>query len=218
MKRVLNMVAVTCIGLVLALMILVPALGAEDWQPISKEDLALKDNPTKPGAHAMILYRENNVDNQSSTVSQYIRIKIFTEEGKKWGDVEIPFVKGYYDIHNVRARTIHPDGSIFNFDGKVFEKEVYKSGGFKFLVKAFSLPEVQAGSIIEYKYVEQHNTDYYVAPEWVLQEELFTRYAKFSFKTDTQESFSRLFWRNYLNSSQPATQRTVERHACDGGT
>jgi hypothetical protein len=112
--------------------------------------------------------------------------------------VEIPFFKGYYDIHGVRARTIHPDGSIVNFDGKVFEKEIYKSGGFKYLVKAFSLPEVQPGSIIEYKYVEQHNTDYYVAPEWVLQEELFTRYAKFSFKTDDQASFSRLYWRNYL--------------------
>ncbi len=166
MKRVLNMVTVTCIGLVLALMILVPAFGAEDWQPISKEDLALKDNPASPGAHAMILYRESNVDTDEATISEYVRIKIFTEEGKKWANVEIPFAKGHNDIHDVRARTIRPDGSIVNFDGKVYEKEVYKGNELKVLEKSFSLPEVQPGCIIEYKYHKQHNTDYLVEPVW----------------------------------------------------
>jgi hypothetical protein len=199
-----------------------PAAAGDDWQPITPEDLKLKDNPAQPGAHAMILYRENNVDNQSSTVSHYIRLKIFTEEGKKWGDVQIPFVKGYDDIHNVRARTIRPDGSVVNFDGKVFEKEVYKNGGFKFLAKTFSMPEVQPGCILEYKYVEQHDSDYYVSPEWVLQEELFTRYAKFSFKLDPNASFTRLAWRNYLipPNLQPKEQSngtvTMEAHDVPG--
>src|SRR5579864_5460081 len=131
-----------------------PTPAGDEWQPVSKEDLALKDNPASPGAHAMILYRESSVDTTEASVSEYVRIKIFTEEGKKFGDVEIPFIKreGGFDIHDVRARTIRPDGSIVNFDGKVFEKEVYKIGGVKELEKTFSLPEVQPGCIVEYKY------------------------------------------------------------------
>ncbi len=65
----------------------------DDWLPIDPADLALKDNPLSPGAHAMILYRENSIDARLSSELEYDRIKIFTEEGKKWGDVEIPFNK-----------------------------------------------------------------------------------------------------------------------------
>src|SRR5579862_2494964 len=66
----------------------------DDWLSIDPADLALKDNPASPGAHAMILYRESAIDAKTSTLSDYVRIKIFTEEGKKSGDVRIPFNKG----------------------------------------------------------------------------------------------------------------------------
>ena len=207
MKRVLNMVAVTCIGLVLTLTVLIPALRAQDWQPISKEDLALKDNPASPGAHAMILYRESNVDTNEATISEYVRIKIFTEEGKKWANVGIPFAKGHNDIHDVRARTIRPDGSIVNFDGKVYEKEVYKGNELKVLEKSFSLPEVQPGCIIEYKYHEQHNRDYLVEPVWVLQKDLFTRFAKFTFHPYRRDIDYQLYWRyNTPAKTEPKRQ------------
>ena len=128
------------------------APAKDDWLPIPPEDLALKDNPLNPGAHAMILYRENSIDAKESSVVEYGRIKIFTEEGKKWGDVNIEFNKNRVDIKDVRARTIRPDGSIVNFQGNVYEKEIVKAGGIKYLAKTFSLPEVQPGCIVEYKY------------------------------------------------------------------
>src|SRR5271168_167506 len=112
-----------------------PGAPADDWLPISPADLALKDNPKSPGAHAMILYRESLVDAKESRDDEYIRIKIFTKEGAKEGDVEIPFVKGEDDIRDVRARTIRPDGSIANFEGKPFEKTVVKASGIKILAK-----------------------------------------------------------------------------------
>ena len=56
----------------------------------------------------------------------YFRIKILTEEGRKHADIEIPFFKENENVVNVRARTIKPDGSIVNFDGKVFEKNLVK--------------------------------------------------------------------------------------------
>ncbi len=126
------------------------APAGDDWQAIAPEDLALKDNPASPGAHAMILYRESMVDANQGSVREYMRIKIFTEEGRKEANVEIPFVKGFDDIQDVRARTIRPDGTVVNYEGKPFEKTVVKVSGYKVLAKTFTLPEVQPGCIIEY--------------------------------------------------------------------
>ena len=160
----------------------------DDWLPIPPEDLALKDNPKSPGAHAMILYRESSVDAEQSSDDEYFRIKIFTQEGvKEVADVEISFEKGVDDIKDIRARTIHSDGTIVNFEGKPFEKTIEKVGGFKFLAKTFTLPDVQPGSIIEYKYRNQNDSNFYFNEAWVVQGELYTRLAKFSIKPDPSE-------------------------------
>ncbi|HEV2490702.1 MAG TPA: DUF3857 domain-containing protein, partial [Candidatus Acidoferrales bacterium] len=170
------------------------APAADEWLPIDPADLALKDNPASPGSHAMILYREEHTDSEQSFVAEYLRIKIFTEEGKKYGDIEIPFVKGQSDVKNVRARTIRPDGSIVNFDGKPFEKVVVKAGGIKVLEKTFSLPDVQPGCIIEYKYRLQYDSFFYWNVSWEVQQDLFTREAKFSIKPPLGANSPGLYW------------------------
>jgi hypothetical protein len=100
-----------------------PLPAKDEWLPIPPEDLALKDNPASPGAHAMILYRESSIDAAQAAFHEYVRIKIFTQEGTRAGDIEIPFFKGSDNMEDIRARTIHPDGSIVNFEGQSFEKE-----------------------------------------------------------------------------------------------
>jgi hypothetical protein len=67
--------------------------------------------------------------------------------------VEIPYFESEGNIVNIRARTIRPDGSIANFDGKVFDKSIAKHKEHKYLAKTFTLSDVQVGSIIEYSYV-----------------------------------------------------------------
>lgn len=154
--------------------------SADDWLPVPPADLALKDNPASPGSRAMILYRQEFTDSQDAFVTEYFRVKIFTEEGKNQGDVEIPFVKGRDSVEDIRARTIRPDGSIALFTGQVFEKEIVKAGGIKVLEKTFTMPDVQPGCIIEYKYKVQRDRDYYWAVGWSVQQDLFTRDADFS--------------------------------------
>ena len=133
--------------------------AGDDWQPIDPADLALKDNPKAPGADAMILYRDSMVEARTSPpTSSIIRIKIFTQAGAKRADVEIPFVKGFDDIRDIRARTIRPDGTVVNFGGKPFEKTVVKVSGLKYLAKTFTLPDVQPGCLIEYKYRDQYDS------------------------------------------------------------
>ena len=130
----------------------------------------------------MILYRGSDVDSKESWVKEYLRIKIFTQEATKEGDVEIPFVKGNSDIKDIRARTIRPDGSIVNFEGKVFDKTIVKASGVKFLANTFTLPDVQPGGIIEYQYREQSNPELLYNESWIVSSHLFTRDARFSFK------------------------------------
>jgi hypothetical protein len=154
------------------------------FQPPSAEELKTTSEPLAPGAPAIILYRQVDRDDNGRTSHEdnYLRIKILTEEGRKHADVEIPFFKGNQNVVNVKARTIRPDGSIVNFDGKVFEKNLVKGRGVKYLAKTFTLPEVQVGGIIEYFYTVDLKEEYIFDSHWILSDELFTKKAQFSLK------------------------------------
>ena len=78
----------------------------------------------------------------------------------------------------IRARTIRPDGSIADFDGKVFDKSIAKAKGLKYLAKTFTLPDVQVGSIIEYYYTIDLAENFVFDSHWILSNELFTKSAK----------------------------------------
>ena len=157
---------------------------ADEWQPISPEELKLTSVPEAPGAAAVILYRQVDRDDSARTGNEYnyLRIKILTEEGRKYGDVEIPYVRENAKIHGLKARTVRPDGTIANFEGKAFDKTIVKAKGLKYLAKTFSLPDVQVGSIIEYHYTYELQEGLIFDSHWILSDELFTKHAKFSLK------------------------------------
>jgi hypothetical protein len=160
------------------------------FQPISPEELKMTSEPLAPGAPAIILFRQVDRDDNFHTPHQdnYFRIKILTEEGRKYADVEIPYFKESGSAGFVRARTIRPDGTIVNFDGKVFTKTIVKAKGWKYLAKTFTLPDVQVGSIIEYYYTEDLRENYLFESHWILSDELFTKSAKFSLKPYQSDS------------------------------
>ncbi|MFZ0417194.1 MAG: DUF3857 domain-containing protein [Candidatus Sulfotelmatobacter sp.] len=157
---------------------------ASDFPPITAEELKMTSEPLAPGAPAIILYRQVDRDDNGHTSHEdnYIRIKILTEEGRKYGDVEIPFVKGGNDVVRLRARTIRPDGSIVEFAGKVYEKSIVKARGLRYMAKTFTLPEVQVGGMIEYSYTYDFREYALYDSHWILSQELFTKAAKFSLK------------------------------------
>jgi transglutaminase-like putative cysteine protease len=187
-----------------------PVTVSAGFQPVSPEELKMTGEPQAPGAAAVILYRQVDRDDNGRTSREenYLRIKILTEEGRKHADIEIPFFKSEGNVVNIRARTIRPDGSIVNFDGKVFEKSLIKRSGFKYLAKTFTLPDVQVGSIIEYYYTLDLAEHFIYDSHWILSNELFTKRAKFSLKpfhSDYDPFNLRWSW-NYLPSggSPPA--------------
>ena len=159
--------------------------AGDEWQPVTPEELKMTGEPKAPGAPAIILFRQVDRDDSNPRNPHeynYVREKVFTEEGRKYADVEIPVVKGQWEIVNIRARTIRPDGSIANFDGRVYEKEIVKARGLKYLAKTFTLSDVQPGSIIEYHYMIDFAENYVFNSNWVLSDELFIKSAKFTLK------------------------------------
>ncbi len=156
----------------------------EDWLPVTQQDQQVKEVPGVPGAKAIQLYYAHYIDDNNHSQFFYNRIKILTEAGKDvrgYADVEIP-VLPFFSVNNLKARTIHPDGTIVEFTGKPFEKTIIKGKGFKFLAKTFSMPEVTVGSIVEYKYrIEPPEGSIYDG-EWTIQHELFTVKENFTFR------------------------------------
>jgi len=187
--------------------------AAEEWQPISPEELKMTSLPEAPGAPAVILYRQVDRDDSNFHIPHeynYVRIKIFNEEGRKYGDAEIPFVKDQYNVVNIRARTIHPDGSIVNFDGKVYEKEIVKGRNIKYLAKTFTFSDVQPGSIIEYHYMIDFAEYYVFDSHWILSDDLFTKTGKFTLKPSNDFAL-RWSWPNGLpaGATPPAETKAV---------
>ena len=120
---------------------------ASSFNRFQREELKMTSEAQAPGAPAIILYREVNRDDYGRSShggaqlmggtsdryeEDYYRIKILTEDGRKYANVEIPLPKEVGFITGINARTIRPDGSIVNYDGKVFEKTIYKSKGYQY--------------------------------------------------------------------------------------
>jgi len=156
-----------------------PRLFADDWQPITQEDLQMKADPAHP-SDAIILYHEETADDLTHHHYVYMRVKVLTEKGKDQANVRIPFNATEFGIDDIKARTISPDGTITPFTGKAFNSTFLKAHGVKVLAKTFTLPNVQVGSIIEWKFTEFWD-EFIIAPHWVIQEDLPQQYAKFTF-------------------------------------
>jgi len=183
---------------------------AIDFQPVSPDELTIRNEPKAPGAPAIILYRQVDRNDNDAHQDEYVRVKILTDEGRKYADVEIPYWKGNLKITKFQARTIKPDGSIVNFAGKPFDKTIVKARGLRILAKTFAMPDVTVGSIIEYSYRIELNSEYVFDSHWIVSDELFTKRARFSLQA-SPFFLLKVHWRGYLrgqNLSRTSTGST----------
>jgi len=183
----------------------------------------MTSEPLAPGAPAVILYREVQREDCGVTChsenvglmsvdrfeEDYFRIKILTDAGRKYGEVEIPLSSDVGTVDNVKARTIQPDGSIVNFNGQVYEKNIVKARGFQYKAKTFAMPNVQMGSIIEYYYTVNFLKGFFIfGSNWVLSQELFTKQAKFTLRPFQSSYYPMSFqWREHLSAGTPSPKQ-----------
>ncbi|HEY1265107.1 MAG TPA: DUF3857 and transglutaminase domain-containing protein [Terriglobales bacterium] len=182
----------------------------------------------QPGAPAVILAHEENDDDTMHYRSVYVRLKVLTDAGREYANVEIPYDRGAVNIGDVSGRTVHADGSIVPLTGKPFDKTIVKGHGLRYNVKSFTLPDVQVGSILEYRYSIRYADNVAMSPRWLVQGDLFQKNVSYKFipyKRDLILEHGRIgngvAWSSFLPKEYaPKLQETpltywVELHAND---
>lgn len=177
----MSMPCTTFSALLFCLVTALPVARADQWTVPTKEELAMTALPEVPGASALYLYEEQTTEDSLHAHSIYVRLKVLTDAGKEYANVELPFIGGAngFTIDTIAARTIHPDGTIIPFTGKPYDKLVVKRAGLKEKEKVFTLPAVEVGSIIEYRYKIRFDDNTYWSPDWFVQSDLFVRKAHY---------------------------------------
>jgi hypothetical protein len=190
--------------LAFAITLSVKAQTTQPTQPfgkIDKADLEMKSCDFEKDANAMILFDKGEVyfDQQYNIIfNRHRRIKIFNTNAKGEGDIRIEYYSAnrLQYVTGLQAQTINQNNGnieIIKVDKKQIFTEVidkYRSA------MVFSFPNVQAGSVLEFKYTL---TSASVAdfPDWYFQSHLPNRYSLL--KTTVPDI---LYYKNLENRTQ----------------
>jgi Domain of Unknown Function with PDB structure (DUF3857) len=134
----------------------------------------MTSEPKAPGAPAIYLYRQADRKDLAAIPPNT------TMCGSKFSKKRIPYISANSSISSIRARTVHADGSVLNFDGKVFDKTIEKTKGRMVRAKGFTVPDVQVGSIVEYHFSYDFADGYVFDSYWPVADDQFTKKAVFS--------------------------------------
>jgi len=187
----------------------------QPYGKITNEDLTMKACDFEKDANAMVLFSKcDQYFDQSFFVIREIhkRVKIFNDNGKDAANIHIPFFAGNHleSVGSIDAETINlVDGK--PVITKLDKKLIYIKHVNKFRDElVFTMPNITAGSVFEYKYKWQAQA-FYDFPDWYFQEKIPVRYSEldteipefFYFKTQTR---TRVPYYKHSNSSNSRTQ------------
>jgi len=122
---------------------------------ITPEERALSAGSSLEAEHGVILAEETDRDDRTgveSYVTYRLRAKVFSNEGRSLGDLEIPFFAGA-QILKWWAWTLLPDGTVREFRKEDLHEQVLaSSAGEKVSSLKGALSAVTPGCVIEYGY------------------------------------------------------------------
>jgi hypothetical protein len=134
---------------------------SKEFEKIGKDEIELKQYSLDKNAESLVLFdiaKSYFVRTETSfdvVFERTTRIKILSEAGIKWAEVEIPFYQEgeiYEKVYDIKAYTYnYEDGRIIKTPLDISNTFNEKINNF-WNVKKFALPNVKKGSIIEYKY------------------------------------------------------------------
>ena len=162
-----------------------PSFLRAQFQDPTPEELKMTADPKAPGAAAVYLNVEEIADDPHSFQVFYARIKVLQEKGKELATVTLPYFRTAFKITDIKGRTIHPDGTIVPLTVKPEDltslKTVDSHGDqLQFNRRVFTLPSVEVGSILEYRY-DLRFDGYFSSPTWDIQRPYFVHKAHYSF-------------------------------------
>ncbi len=150
------------------------------WGKVPAEDLNMTTYEADPDADAVVLgaYEMVYVDMRQNYAVSYeihIRMKILTQEGVDRANITIPYGKKER-ITGLHAQTINQGENIKISKKDIFDEEVTEN----YNRKRFTFPNVQVGSIIEYRYTLE--SPYAgVLDTWYFQEDIPVRWSECRF-------------------------------------
>jgi uncharacterized protein DUF3857/transglutaminase superfamily protein len=127
------------------------------WRPVTIDELRMTAiSIGDPEADAAVLFREGELNDNfpdGTSLKLYVRIKVFNDRGRRYGEVQIPYRVDLGKVTDVKARTVRPDGGPIEVEEKdIYDRIVLRTAHSVWRAKVFSMPAVEAGSIIEYRY------------------------------------------------------------------
>ncbi|MGB6687186.1 MAG: DUF3857 domain-containing protein [Terracidiphilus sp.] len=167
--------------LLLLLLLALPLAARAQFQQPTDDELKMTADPKAPGAAAVILNVEEDTNDPLHYRSFYERIKVLQEKGKDLATVELPYWHGDYKISDIKGRTIHSDGAIIPLVVKPEDLMISKSGQMQLNKRVFTLPSVEVGSILEYRYDLRYDDGIVSSPNWQVQRAYLIRRAHFAF-------------------------------------
>lgn len=181
-------------GILLLLMtslLILSCAGSGKWKTsVNWEDLNIDDTPGReefPDEGAVILLDDGRMEifsHNTNSFSEFERhkiIKILNYQGQRYANIAIPYSPGT-TVYHIQARTISPQGKITVLDKRnIFDVNLYPN--FIFYsdqrAKIFTLPALEPGSIIEYRYrlSIKGRTLWH---SWMFQDEIPTLHSRFT--------------------------------------
>ncbi|MGD0830746.1 MAG: DUF3857 domain-containing protein [Terracidiphilus sp.] len=190
----------TARNLLLVSLLLSPAFVRAQFKQPTSEELKMTSDPKAPGAAAVYLNVEEVTDDDLHFHSFYARIKVLTEKGKELATVELPYVRSAamnnddklpfgmredQRVEDIKARTIHADGTVVPLTGKPEDllgvKESTKNSEVQINRKVFTLPSVEVGCILEYFYKIRYDDFSSSTPFWEIQKPYYIHNAHYAF-------------------------------------
>lgn len=171
-----------CLFLLCCLLFLVyPCFLHGQFQEPTKDELQMTDDPKSAGTAAVYLNVVEETNDPLHYHSFYARVKVLQEKGKELATITIPYERGNVKVTDIKGRTIHADGTVIPMTVKPEDLLSSKEGGNQFGRMVFTLPAVDVGSILEYRYQLRYDDNHYSSPFWELQRNYFVHKAHYSF-------------------------------------
>jgi hypothetical protein len=129
---------------------------AFEWDEVTQQDWDIKSDPAYQDDKAVMIFEKIYADDKDLWEGNiyrtiYRRIRILTEEGRKWADVDVPFLLEKQKVLDIKARTLLPGGDVIELaPDQIKEKDMIRAEGKRLRQKSFSLPGVTDDCLIEY--------------------------------------------------------------------
>lgn len=157
---------------------------------VSVEELAEKRHPADQDATAAVLFNKGHSymkytekDGFSLIHEVKMRIKIYTKDGLKYANQEIPFYVGYENLDKDQLRLT--DAVTYNLvDGKIEKTKaggdarIYNQKSENWKTATIVMPNVREGSVIEFRY-ELRSQNIQQFPDFVFQHDIPVNFVEY---------------------------------------